>query len=680
MLRYERPSHPPPMLFADVIIPGFYFSKGGLFTYSVPESLSREITPGSLVEVPLRNKKYRGLIFRTHQEKPTYTTKDVIKIFPGTVLAEWQLKLIEQVAEYYCTSLEAVAKLFLPNKIWQGKYVPKKEIIVQLNQKNDEISMEVEYVVSSNVERKMSPKMQEVIDLVKEEPRQLETVRKELGTTSAYLKELEKKEVIHVVKKNIQLQEALFPEKSVLKKVQNLIQDLQFGALLLPHLKDIFGSSTKKVIDEAELRGWIKTEEREIAPQTQKLESGFLKELNPEQQKVVDHFTSQTAENLKPTLLHGITGSGKTEVYLHLIYDAVQKGKQSILLVPEIALTPQVVRYFSRIFGDRLAILHSRLSEGEKCDHWYNVFRGRAKVVIGSRSALFAPIQNPGVVIIDEEHEWTYKQDKTPRYHTRKVAEIMGKITGCNVVFGSATPDIETYYKSQKNEYHYTHLHRKAKHVYLGKEESFLDVTIVDLRDEFHKKNMSMLSTQLQQKIAQCLERNEQVILFLNKRGSHSAVVCRECGHIEACPVCDVKLTHHTTFKSPAGKLLCHHCGHIQNPPEICPKCKSPNIRYVGVGTQKVEAEIKRLFPQARVLRADRDTTKKKHDFQKLYEDFSDRKIDILVGTQMVTKGFDFPYVTLVGVILAETTLYIPDFRSPERMFQLLTQVFGLRE
>ena len=373
----------------------------------------------------------------------------------------------------------------------------------------------------------------------------------------------------------------------------------------------------------------------------------------------------------KPVLIHGITGSGKTELYLRVILDAVKKGKQAILLVPEIALTPQMIDYFKDYFGEHIALFHSKLSEGEKAVEWYKVKVGHACLVIGSRSAIFAPAKDLGVVILDEEHEWTYKQESSPYYQAHHVGEMLADIWGCELIMGSATPRLESFYKAKNGDYKYLRMAERVN------KKELPEISIVDLRDEFKQKNYSILSRRLHRKIQEKLLAKEQIILFVNQRGMASSVVCRDCGHTEECPHCEVSLKYHRQSGRAKEALLCHYCGLIKPMPLTCPDCASSHIRYIGVGTERVEDEVKKLFPEARVIRADKDTTGGKEGFSPIYRSFKNGDYDILIGTQMVAKGLDFERVTLIGIILADIGLHIPDFRSHERLFQLITQVSG---
>lgn len=366
-------------------------------------------------------------------------------------------------------------------------------------------------------------------------------------------------------------------------------------------------------------------------------------------------------------LLHGVTGSGKTEVYLQSIQVCLNQGKEAIVLVPEISLTPQMVERFKGRFGDDVAVLHSRLSQGERYDEWRKISTRQVKVVIGARSAIFAPFRKLGLVIIDEEHESSYKQEESPKYHARDVAAARARSFGSSVVLGSATPSLESWYEASRGGYRLLTMSGRVE----GR--PMPPVRIVDMRDELHEGNRSMFSRPLHRAIQERLERKEQSVLLLNRRGYSTFVMCRSCGYTVGCPHCDISLTFHQS----SGMLRCHYCGYAERQPAKCPDCESEHIRYFGTGTQKVEEELAKLFPGIRVIRMDVDTTTEKGSHEKLLTEFRQKKADVLLGTQMVAKGLDFPDVTLVGVITADTMLNLPDFRSSERTFQLLTQVAG---
>ena len=374
-------------------------------------------------------------------------------------------------------------------------------------------------------------------------------------------------------------------------------------------------------------------------------------------------------------LLHGVTGSGKTEVYLQAIAHALEHGQGAIVLVPEISLTPQTVERFKARFSSGplqtlVAVLHSHLSAGERHDEWHKIRQGRARIVIGARSAIFAPVEPLGLIVVDEEHEHTYKQEEAPRYHARDVAIVRGQMENAVVVLGSATPSLESYFNCRKGKYTLLELPERVDN------QKMPHVRVVDMRQAARKeKGTPIFSEQLKEAITQRLERSEQTILFLNRRGYSTSLQCPRCGYVAECPNCSLSLTYHR----PEQKLCCHLCGHLEPVPAACPnaKCRNPAIRYAGLGTQKVEETLARLFPHARLKRMDSDVMKRKEDYRRVLGDFRAGKIDILVGTQMIAKGLHFPNVTLVGIIYADLALHQPDFRAGERTFQLLTQVAG---
>ena len=389
------------------------------------------------------------------------------------------------------------------------------------------------------------------------------------------------------------------------------------------------------------------------------------KELTSLQKQVVNEVLSLKNKN-EVFLLHGVTGSGKTEVYMELIEKLLEEEKESIVLVPEISLTEQIVSRFRSRFKENIAILHSRLSDGEKYDEWRKIARGEIKIVIGARSAIFAPLKNIGIIIIDEEHTTSYKQENTPKYSAIDIAKERCKYHNCPLILGSATPTLESYARAKKNVYHLLEMKERVNNHPLPK------VEIVDMNEDM-KTCKGHFSSKLIDRIKTCLGKKEQVILLLNRRGYSSFVSCKQCGYVEKCPNCDITLTYHKS----SNMLRCHYCGYATNRKDICPSCHEKAITNLGIGTEKIEEEIHELLPDAKVIRMDFDTTSKKGSHQKIIESFKKHEYDILLGTQMIAKGLDFSNVTLVGVINADTSLNIPDFRSSEYTFQLLSQVSG---
>jgi primosomal protein N' (replication factor Y) (superfamily II helicase) len=373
-------------------------------------------------------------------------------------------------------------------------------------------------------------------------------------------------------------------------------------------------------------------------------------------------------------LLHGVTGSGKTEVYLQALAAVLAGGRRGIVLVPEIALTPQAMVRFAGRFPGRVALLHSGLTDTERLDAWQRIRAGRADVVVGSRSALFAPVERLGLIVVDEEHEVAYKQEgRAPTYHARDVAVALGRLVGATVVLGSATPSVESFWEARHRTYHLAELTERVPVAGGVAPGGLPPVTIVDLRAELRSGNTSILGSALQAALAETLAAGQQAVLFLNRRGTATCVVCRECGYVALCGRCDVPMTYHAS----EAALICHYCGRRQPAPQMCPHCWSASIRYFGLGTERVESAVRRLFPRARVLRWDRDTARTRQAHEELLAAFGERRADVLVGTQMIAKGLDLPGVTLVGVVSADVALFLPDFRASERAFQLLTQVAG---
>lgn len=460
------------------------------------------------------------------------------------------------------------------------------------------------------------------------------------------------------VKLLVPYQEAL--HKCTSKKQEEVVKLINNGELLKREAMSVSSTSFQTLCKHNILKVY-KKEVYRVKDTTDKSAPFHL--LNQEQKVVVDTVLKE--KKFHPFLLHGVTGSGKTEVYKHLISSVLKEGKEAIMLIPEISLTPQFVEIFKKSFKDKVAIFHSRLSPGEKYDEWRKIERKEVSIVIGARSAIFAPFTNLGIIILDEEHSSSYKQENMPKYHTIDVALFRGKYHNCPVILGSATPSIESYTRAQMGIYTLLEMKNRAS-------GNLPKTYLVDMRDEIKNGNF-IFSSLLLKKIKQCLDNKKQCILLLNRRGYATTLNCHYCGYIDKCPHCDIPLTFHKDKKM----MRCHYCGYAKFKEERCPSCKQSDLDILGTGTQKIEEELSKIFKAAKILRMDADTTTGKNDYEKIVSDFKSHKYDILVGTQMIAKGLDFENVVLVGVLSADSSLHIPDFRSGERTYALLNQVAG---
>ena len=421
-------------------------------------------------------------------------------------------------------------------------------------------------------------------------------------------------------------------------------------------------NAVKKLLDLGLVEIFEQTEDREKV-ECNKVENKVV--LTKQQQVVAESIKNQNSQTT--FLLFGVTGSGKTEVYMNVINSVINQGKTAIMLVPEISLTPQVLRHFRARFGDNVAILHSGLSQVQRFEEWYRIYTGKAKVVVGARSAIFAPVQNLGLIVIDEEHDTSYYSESNPRYSTIEVAKFRSEYNGCPLVLGSATPDVDSFYRAKSGEYKLLELPERINKAPLPRFE------IVDMLSELRNGNSSIFSNKLVAELDQCLNDGKQAMLYLNRRGYQTSVVCQECGYVAKCEHCDVPLVYHKDD----NMLKCHYCDARYKPLAACPNCASTNLRYGAIGTQKVVEELKKVFPQAKIFRMDNDNTRSKDAHGKILSEFSSTKSSILVGTQMIAKGHDFPLVTLVGIIDADMSVHFADFRANERAFGLITQVAG---
>jgi primosomal protein N' (replication factor Y) len=576
--------------------------------YVIPEALARSVAPGSRVRVPLRAKQALATVIEMVDASAAKSPREIEAVIGSEPLIRPSLlEIARWISEYYCCPLETAMACVLPQVVRQAKISPRRLNFARLKRK---------------------PSEEEIKALGRKAPRQLDALRA--------------------------VQEADGP-RSIAE---------------LAHLAGVHES----VFRALERNGWISIEAEEVTRDPFSGET-FLPSselvLNAEQHAAAEALKEAVDAPVRPLLLFGVTGSGKTEIYLQAIRHALGLGRTALVLVPEISLTPQTVERFKARFADvqrEVAVLHSHLSAGERYDEWYKIHSGAARIVIGARSAIFAPLNRLGIIIVDEEHESSYKQEEAPRYHARDVAVLRAQREACAVVLGSATPSMESWHNARTGKYRLLQLSQRVD----GRQMPV--IRILDLRKASRSSGGEAICAPalldgIQKRLSDC----EQTILFLNRRGFSTTMLCKACGHLCKCADCSVALTYHRD----AAQLVCHICGHHERAPKACPACHDPAIRHSGVGTQKVEDAVKRIFPKARVARMDADAMSRKHAYQQTLQAFKEGTIDILVGTQMIAKGLHFPNVTLVGIINADLSLHVPDFRAGERTFQLLTQVSG---
>jgi primosomal protein N' (replication factor Y) len=578
------------------------------FDYRIPGELQGQVFVGSHVVVPFGRNEVRGFVVKLTDASERKDLKEIVELVEQRpLITETTMKLAKWMAEYYAAPIERAVRTVLPGAVRKRHARFKKQLACK--------------------------------------PTPLVEDKEELGKL-----------------------------RTRAPKQYDALQVLiSAGSMLLSDLANA-AKTTTGTIRALEKKGFVKIGEESIM-RDPLADLNYLKteplKLMPEQEEAFT-LVKQSVDTLDPpvVLLYGVTGSGKTEIYLQAIDHVLKQGKGAIVLVPEISLTPQTVERFKGRFGEDIAVLHSHLSSGERHDEWHRVHRGQARIAIGARSALFAPVHDLGLIVVDEEHENSYKQDEAPRYNARDVAVMRGRMEGCSVLLGTATPSIESYHNATIGKYGLARLTHRVDH------RKMPAVRVIDLRIEAERAGrVNVLSGDLVEAVKRRLDRAEQTILFLNRRGYSTSLVCPKCGFVVECAECSVAMTYHRSNET----LCCHICGLVRDVPKVCPnpECKDPAIRYAGVGTQRVEAVVKKVFPQARVERMDSDTTTRKDVYHRVLNDFKTGKIDILIGTQMIAKGLHFPNVTLVGVISADTSLHMPDFRAGERTFQLLTQVAG---
>ncbi|MDQ8692575.1 primosomal protein N' [Streptococcus sp. IsoGale022] len=630
------------------------------YSYAIPEEFAGMLTAGMRVHVPFGqgNRLIQGIVVGFDETGGQEKLKEIAEVLDfRPVLNQEQLWLADELRKSVFSYKITLLKAMLPSLL-NSSY---DKLLYPTELLNDEersaIFGQEDSLRFSDLDKKSQAKLMRMTQTGRIRLEYQATDKKHIKTEKWY-------QVNHTALQNHDLPRQA-KKKQALKEV--LLE--QRDSRLLADLRENF---SRDVINYFIKENLISIEDREIsrsAAYFQKERQQQSLTLNDEQAAAVAAITQKIGQShSQPVLLEGVTGSGKTEVYLQVIAEALAQGKTAIMLVPEISLTPQVTDRFISRFGDQVAILHSGLSDGEKYDEWRKVERGAAQVVVGARSAIFAPLTNIGAIIIDEEHESSYKQDSNPRYHAREVALLRAQYNQAVLVLGSATPSLESHARASRGVYDFQLLSKRANPL-----AQIPQVEVVDFRDYIGQHEASNFTPVLLEAIQDRLDKGEQTVLMLNRRGYSSFVMCRECGTVDSCPNCDISLTLHMDTKT----MNCHYCGFAKNIPQSCPNCASRSIRYYGTGTQKAYDELVQLFPQARILRMDVDTTRKKGSHEAILESFGQGQADILLGTQMIAKGLDFPNVTLVGVLNADTALNLPDFRSSERTFQLLTQVAG---
>ncbi|MFL0368859.1 primosomal protein N' [Bacillus safensis] len=637
------------------------------FDYRVPDRFKDLVKAGMRVVVPFGPRKIQGFVTKVKEETDikTGSIKEIVDLFDlSPVLTDELLELshwlTEKTLSYHITALQSMLPAAMKAKYEKEIQVLSEE---ELPQSLKELFGQRESILYADIPSEQLKQIQKHVQKGHLEVRyhvSQKSGKKKVRMLQLAVSKEKLEEKQQQLKKNAVKQKALISYLLQAGEATFLAKDLQ-------QQTGASSQTLKTFIQEGLLTESYEEVYRDPYRDREFTPSASL-DLTPEQREAAKHIHQAVSEDQHATfLLHGVTGSGKTEIYLQTIDHVLQKGKEAIVLVPEISLTPQMVQRFKERFGSNVAVLHSGLSTGEKYDEWRKIHRKEVKLVVGARSAVFAPFENLGMIIIDEEHESSYKQEEMPRYHAKDVAIERAVRHQCPVVLGSATPSLETYARAKKGVYTLLPLKHRVN------QQQMPHVSLIDMREELRNGNRSMFSEELMIRLKEVLERKEQAVLFLNKRGYSSFVMCRDCGYVEQCPHCEISLTYHRYQK----RLKCHYCGHEAPVPSECPECHSEHIRYFGTGTQRVEEELTKVLPEARVIRMDVDTTSRKGAHEKLLTSFGNKEADILLGTQMIAKGLDFPDVTLVGVLSADTSLHIPDFRSSEKTFQLLTQVSG---
>lgn len=660
----------------------------GTFTYAVPDEWETQVRVGVRVVVPFGKKKlYTAIIAVVHTHKPeaVYEFKEIICILdPQPILRFPQLKFWDWISSYYQAYLGDVFQAAIPaglklesetliriNPDYEAETIlseKEQKILDALSDGNalsvNDLSKAIEIVrVLPTLQILLDKRAIEVTEVLTEKYRPKTQTYVRLTQTASQEEQLQKvfddlkssKKQLELLMKYIELSKCLTPSKFIELSQKELLEKSGISVAVL-----------KGLVEKSVLELYLKEVGRLDMNVIQTKE---LFPLNPSQQIALKEIDTQFLEK-SVVLLHGVTSSGKTEIYIHLIKNILDQGKQVLYLVPEIALTTQLTMRLKRVFGNRLGVYHSKFSDSERVEIWNNVLTHKSyDVIIGVRSSIFLPFRQLGLVIVDEEHESSYKQyDPSPRYHARNAAIVLASMHGAKTLLGTATPSIETYYNVETEKYGLVELNQRHEDMQLP------EIMVVDTKEAYRKKMMeSHFSDVLIEKIKKALANKEQIILFQNRRGYAPYIECKNCAYVPKCQNCDVSLTVHKVFNT----LSCHYCGYTEAIPTICPVCKTPGLITKGFGTEKIEDEIKQIFPEAIVSRMDLDTTRSKKSYEKIITDFEQHKVDILIGTQMVTKGLDFEYVSLVGILNADNMLNFPDFRAHERAFQLMAQVSG---
>ncbi|TYV33922.1 primosomal protein N' [Listeria monocytogenes] len=631
------------------------------FDYYIPEDLEELIRPGMRVSVPFGNRKIQGFVIALGETEENPKLKGIDGVMDlAPVLNEELMELGDWLAEDTLSFRVSAYQAMLPAAL-RAKY---EKYFLRLDEENEELEQLFEGYET------LDWKVAEARGLLKQIGKWVREGSVEVVYQVKNKITSKKVRVVNCLKSPHQLAEIIedMPKNAKAQsRVLAFFQAFEGNEITAAELKkqaETTDATIKKLVD----LGLLSIQEKIVSRdpyENHQFEKSESLQLLPDQQTACEKITAVTDQ--ETFLIHGVTGSGKTEIYLQTIEAKLKEGKEAIVLVPEISLTPQMVERFKSRFGSEVAVLHSALSSGEKYDEWRKIERKEARVVVGARSAVFAPFENLGIIIIDEEHEASYKQEDNPRYHARDVAIWRATKYQCPVVLGSATPSLESFARAKKGVYTLIELPSRVN------DRAMPEVSVVDMREELRKENRTEFSTELLEKIKDRIAKKEQTVLMLNRRGYSSFVMCRDCGYVVECPNCDISLTYHQS----SNQMKCHYCGHEERVPQKCPSCEGEHIRYFGTGTQKVEESLTKLIPEARVIRMDVDTTRTKGAHEKLLKSFRNHEADILLGTQMIAKGLDFPDITLVGVLNADTMLHLPDFRASERTFQLLTQVSG---